>query len=309
MKIILKPEVNAEIEYYVAKSNVEISGLGRCKLIDDNTIVVNKVYLLEQENGPTATDIDPDAVAKLMYESMSDEEEHGELNFWWHSHVNMGVFWSGTDTDTIKQFGENGYLIATVFNKKKEMRSAAYYKATDTMPVMFIDNIDTAITNPDFKLLESQWEIEFNTKAKTKVYTPVYQHKTKNQKKAEKKAAAAAGVTTQDDFNSMGWDDEGGWVPKDWSNYGNGDSYGNDFTNDTETEEDAAMDLIMRTFDTKEELAWFDLYQQHTLKSFQNITFLDLKKYCQRYDWSYEAAMSACVNSLAERDAGAGLTQ
>lgn len=65
--------------------------------------------------------MDAASIAKAMYETRDDE---GMFNFWWHSHVNMGVFWSGTDMDTIRQIGSQGFVVATVFNKKNEMLDA-----------------------------------------------------------------------------------------------------------------------------------------------------------------------------------------
>ena len=94
VSITIPPEIHAEIMYYVNKSNVEISGLGRIVRDSNGNMVVNKIYLIEQENSAASTDLSEEAVSKLLFESRKDE---GALNFWWHSHVNMDVFWSGTD--------------------------------------------------------------------------------------------------------------------------------------------------------------------------------------------------------------------
>ena len=169
MKVYITPQCHAEIMHYVHKSNVEISGLGRIQKNSTGDMVVTKVYLLEQENGPATTDIDKDAVAKLMFES---REDPGFLNFWWHSHVNMGTFWSGTDMSTIEEFGKNGFLLATVFNKKGEFRTAYYQGATDFLPSVFVDQIETSFMYlPTQEQLES-WNKEFETKAREKKYEP-----------------------------------------------------------------------------------------------------------------------------------------
>jgi len=161
-EVIIDHEVYDKILYWVDKSPVEISGLGKV-VMKDGVFHVVSAYLLDQKNTAASTDITPEAVAKLMYESKDDE---GHLNFWWHSHVNMKCFWSSTDTETIRQLGEKGWCLATVFNKKDEYRSAYYQKGDDFMPEIFVDNMDTTsgIIDTD---RENIWEKEYTTKCKS----------------------------------------------------------------------------------------------------------------------------------------------
>lgn len=165
MKVIIPRHIHDEIMFYVDKSPIEISGLGRVKKHPNGDMEVVKVYLLEQENTGASTDIDAEAVAKLMFESRKDK---GDLNFWWHSHVNMGVFWSGTDMATIQEFGKNGYLLSTVFNKKRQMRSSYFQGGTDFLPQLFIDELETTISSQLPKKVTNKWEKEYSAKAKPK---------------------------------------------------------------------------------------------------------------------------------------------
>lgn len=167
-KVYIKPEVHAEIMYHVHKSDVEVSGLGRVERTSTGALVVTKVYLLEQENSSATTDITEDAISKLMYETREDK---GDLNFWWHSHVNMDTFWSGTDMSTIEQFGKNGYLLSTVFNKKGSHRTSYYQgNASDFLPSFFIDEIPTSFEYlPTTNQVET-WEAEHKAKCKEKVF-------------------------------------------------------------------------------------------------------------------------------------------
>lgn len=158
-------EVFDKIMFWVDKSPVEVSGFGRVVIKDGNFTVVS-AYLLDQENSGASTDIAPEAMAKLMYESREDE---GHLNFWWHSHVNMAVYWSGTDTETIKQIGEQGWCLSTVFNKKDESRSAYYQKGDDFMPEIFMDDLESSTMYiTDNK--QAEWEEEYTKKCKAKKY-------------------------------------------------------------------------------------------------------------------------------------------
>lgn len=135
-----------KIMYWCRKAgNYEVSGLGNVVYDQKNNVfLVNEVYLLEQENTGTTTDINEEAIGKLMFEHHKAQKAglEGELRFWWHSHANMNVFWSGTDIDTIKQLGREGWFLSTVFNNKEEMRSAFYM--TDPMGV-FSDELPTVI--------------------------------------------------------------------------------------------------------------------------------------------------------------------
>ena len=110
---------------------------------------VVEAMLLPQTNGSTHTDIEPEHVGKLMFKM---KDTPGDLRFWWHSHVNMNVFWSGTDTATIEKLGAEGWFLSTVFNKRKEMRSAYYSAKGASTPwgdqSLFLDELTTII--PDF---------------------------------------------------------------------------------------------------------------------------------------------------------------
>ncbi|NJK32335.1 MAG: hypothetical protein HC927_07960, partial [Deltaproteobacteria bacterium] len=48
------------------------------------------------------------------------------LRWWWHSHVDMAVRWSGTDHDMFRGYTESpgSWLLGTVLNKRGEMCSA-----------------------------------------------------------------------------------------------------------------------------------------------------------------------------------------
>ena len=161
-KILIAKEVYDKVLYWVNKSPVEISGLGKCVFKDGNYIVTS-AHLLEQENGPASTDIDAEAASKLQYET---REEEGHLNWWWHSHVNMNVFWSGTDTATIKEFGGNGMVVATVFNKRDQSRSAFYQGGDSFYPEVFMDDLKTGIYYPATAQDTAAWDAEYDKKCK-----------------------------------------------------------------------------------------------------------------------------------------------
>lgn len=164
MKIEIPRDIYEKVMYWIDKADFEVSGFGTV-LYDakTGTFVVQDACLLKQEGGAAHTDIDANALGKLMYE-IHKRKIPGELKWWWHSHVNMSVFWSGTDKETIRDLGKNGWIVATVLNKKQEMRSA--FCAVTEVPIIgkqtyFVDEIETEI--PDFYDADAvaSWDKEF----------------------------------------------------------------------------------------------------------------------------------------------------
>ena len=96
MRVCIDRPVYQKILHWVDKSTEEISGLGKV-VMENGVFVVKSAVLAKQENTPSHTEMNGTAVAKMMYQL---KDEPGHLNFWWHSHANMEVFWSGEDTDT-----------------------------------------------------------------------------------------------------------------------------------------------------------------------------------------------------------------
>lgn len=171
MRINITNEAIFKIHHWVDKSPVEVSGLGKITRQEGGDLLVTDVYLLDQENTATDTELDANAISKLMFETKDVE---GDLSFWWHSHVNMGVFWSSTDMEAIHQLGEYGYVVASVFNKKKEVKSAYYQGDKDSVPEIFIDDIATRTVYMHSPDLVKSLDDEYAKKCKQKkfVYTP-----------------------------------------------------------------------------------------------------------------------------------------
>lgn len=240
MKVYILPNVHAEIMHYVHKSHLEISGLGRIEKDSAGNMVVTKVYLLKQENTGASTDICESAASDLLYESREDK---GDLNFWWHSHVNMGVFWSGTDMATIRQFGGKGYLLSTVFNKKGEHRSSYFQGNNGFLPELFIDELKTEFTHIPSKSECDRWDAEYAVKCAPKKYEPIvgghyhsggrrWNNQTgKFEELAGTKQAEGTGhhneVWRKNMSGTRGWD---GWGEDDDYGYGMQGYKGDDYT-------------------------------------------------------------------------------
>ena len=212
LEVQIEEQVFQKIMHWVNKAgSYEVSGLGNVVYDKENRCLrVDEVWLLNQENSGSTTDIDENAVGKLMFEHHKSGVE-GDLRFWWHSHASMGVFWSGTDIATIKELGEGGWFLNTVFNNKEEMRTCLYM--TDPMEI-FSDELETVITSEiyddeveqaleklglrvrdnkigairdaielDLEDQKAEWDAEYDEKIKKKEYTfAKYSGKIKNGK-------------------------------------------------------------------------------------------------------------------------------
>jgi hypothetical protein len=167
--LIIPSNIMNEISYCIQRLDTEISWMGRIVVTPQNDYLVTHIYLLSQEVGAAHTDIDAEAVARIMYESIADE---GDLLYWVHSHANMGAFWSGVDVDTIKTMGRNGLCVASVFNKKGESRHASCYVAQSpyhrSPDLIYNDNIAHTVGLPPSLEETTQWDTQLAAKIRQK---------------------------------------------------------------------------------------------------------------------------------------------
>ena len=114
--LYIDPVVMRRIMYYAQAADGEVSGLGTVIKDDKGRYVVNQVFLLEQESTPGDTELNPEAISKLMTDMMRKNEDPGALKFWWHSHASMGCFWSGTDDECAETLSHE-FAFSLVVNK------------------------------------------------------------------------------------------------------------------------------------------------------------------------------------------------
>jgi len=119
--LYIDPLCLKKIQYWADAAVGEVSGLGIVSQEEDR-MVVRDVYILEQECSAADTELDPEAISKLMADLIRNDKDPAKLKFWWHSHVNMGVFWSGTD-DSCAETLSREYAFSTVVNKKGESKT------------------------------------------------------------------------------------------------------------------------------------------------------------------------------------------
>lgn len=162
-KLIIPDLVYRKIMHWINKANFEVSGFGSLDYNEsENEFTVRDVILLRQEVGPGSAEIDANAMNKAMFDM---REEPNALKWHWHSHVNMGVFWSADDMEIIRSLGQQGWIFATVFNKREEKKSA-FLTTTQVLGRphdIFVDDIPTSVQVPvldaeEVAVLDAQYD-------------------------------------------------------------------------------------------------------------------------------------------------------
>lgn len=164
--IYIEPLVYRKIMHWIKKAGTdEVSGLGTLTIDDDGDFIIRSAMLCKQVNSSGSTDLDEHDVNRAMFE-LRDAE--GELRWWWHSHADMAVFWSGTDLDTIQKLGKQGWFVSTVFNAKEEKKSCIYMRepilvSQDDIPMGFLrEKVSDEVVKA--------WDAEYDAKVEKKQY-------------------------------------------------------------------------------------------------------------------------------------------
>lgn len=167
LNVVYDSMVFFKIMHWVQKAGKnEISGLGKV-IKEGNKLKVIDAILLPQKNGAAHTDIEANDVGKAEFLL---KDTPGELRLWWHSHVTMECFWSGTDTDTIEKLGKYGWILATVFNQHWKNRSAVFIGGDNEM---FIDEIPFRHQFSLTDEMTAPWDKEFDENVKEERFLPV----------------------------------------------------------------------------------------------------------------------------------------
>lgn len=145
-------EAYLKMRYFVEECDTEISGFGKVRQVnikrfvsinrnhnrfsfgfhpdnrptefeevEEKGLEIYDIEILPQEVSGTHATIDEEVLAKFLTQKMRRGEKVEDYKVWWHSHVNMAAFFSGTDTGTIEKSTEFPYLISIVTNKPGDM--------------------------------------------------------------------------------------------------------------------------------------------------------------------------------------------
>ena len=142
LAVMLSQKAFSQLFGWAYSTSREISCLGAIRR-QGNLFMVEEFYLLKQSGSSAGTELDQDAIAKLMEELLAaGKQEHlGSIKCWAHSHPGMGVFWSGTDEETCNLL-VNDYLVSIVisdgFTVKCRIDTTSPVPITlDNVPVLY----------------------------------------------------------------------------------------------------------------------------------------------------------------------------
>ena len=142
---------------YIRCCPQEISGLGRVgvKEMSNGDLLLSDITLFKQKVTGHDTDLDQEAIGKLVTEIVMNGGEPTDLKLWWHSHHSMSVFWSkGQDEVTIanlKRFGME-YLVSIVGNHAGDYLCrldifTPLHVTIDNVPIRIITREDPMLKN------------------------------------------------------------------------------------------------------------------------------------------------------------------
>ena len=126
MNITITPDVQKKMFAWTQLAQGEVSGLGLVRKTTNTRGIVQRLCvdhleLLDQECNQVHTSLDETAVARFCHEA-TEMGRGGDVRFWWHSHVDMDVYFSGKDRRTIEKLTKEDFLLSMVTNKEGDYR-------------------------------------------------------------------------------------------------------------------------------------------------------------------------------------------
>ena len=165
-KLMISSQAHEKLRAFVTLVDTEISGMAKSIITPDKDVVITDFIIFDQEVTGATTIISDESQAKFIYELTKANADPSEWNVWWHSHCDMGVFWSGTDDKTIEEHTAQSYLISLVTNKKGDLKARIDVYPKDTSPFGFatfckfdIADIEVVV-DEEQKAIKEQFEKE-----------------------------------------------------------------------------------------------------------------------------------------------------
>ena len=145
--------------------NHEIGGMMIAKLDKDKDWVLQHPVILKQETTGSNCTLDKTALADYYIEMT---QKYGrDIQFvWWHSHANMGAFWSGTDTNTMKEYASGQWSMFLVVNVKGEYK----FRVQMWEPIEAGEDIELGFINAPDNTVPKNITEEVNAKCSEETY-------------------------------------------------------------------------------------------------------------------------------------------
>lgn len=130
--VYIKERALIKMNIYVDECADEVGWFGTAYRGEDGNILIDDVFLFDQEVNATTTEITPEGLSEFAQEVMSNKEDGVEiwdnLKMWGHSHVNMPLTPSAQDDKQMVEFKEGGHdwFIRLIANKQGLLKVDLY---------------------------------------------------------------------------------------------------------------------------------------------------------------------------------------
>ena len=109
-----------------AECGDEIGGMAVARIDKDGDWQVEHPVILKQTTTAGTCVLDKDELSNY-YVEMADKYGTNIQFVWWHSHAKMDAFWSGTDTNTMKEYKSGDWSMFLVVNVREEYKFRIQY--------------------------------------------------------------------------------------------------------------------------------------------------------------------------------------
>lgn len=171
-RVLIDIKANQKLHIWAGLATGEVSGFGTIEELKTKTgqiwaIKVKDVFLAEQECTSASTEIEAEDLARLVNKLEEQGLKPEDLRLWFHSHGNMGVFWSATDDKNCDALSRECNLLSIVVNKAGEM--LARYDISEPFR-MTMDKLVMTLDTDFGDEFQKMCEEEFKGKIKPKSY-------------------------------------------------------------------------------------------------------------------------------------------
>ncbi|MBI4390891.1 MAG: hypothetical protein HY575_03330 [candidate division NC10 bacterium] len=117
-RVFIAPRALHRLKLYIDLCPFEVGGLGTVEQAGEDVLVTD-IVLIRQRASDSDTELDPQAVAEYLLQTVREGKDPSALRLWWHSHAEADVTWSDTDERTIAGLRID-QLVSIVGNKRHE---------------------------------------------------------------------------------------------------------------------------------------------------------------------------------------------
>ena len=173
MKIILSQNADNKIKHMIMAVPTEIGAMLSGYVTEGGDVYVSDVYMTKQTVSGSDIDFDQESCNIAVLKAMANDEM---LIGWVHSHASMGVFWSGTDVNTINKLiaFAGTFLCSIVGNRNMQFKGRVDYISTSVFgsrQEVYDDlKIEVETVYPDD--VKSAFQTDIDQYVAKRVYTP-----------------------------------------------------------------------------------------------------------------------------------------